>query len=214
MKARMDQAATTLSEQARAILELIAAGRSYDQILLRFPELSYQDIFAAAGEALAKLQAGTDRTAGIAHAVGSEAAATSPDTAPDGGSLPASAERPPSESASPKRFPSYIERARQTHHRAWARWTPDEDVQLAGMFRRGAHFAEIGQALGRHNGAIRSRLAKLGLVGEGDDAPELLLKPADAPSPPNTAAHAPPPPRASFEWEAIRQRLEGRQEQD
>ena len=52
----MDQDDTPLSEQARSILQLIAAGRSYDQILLRYPNLGYQDIFAAAQEALTKLQ--------------------------------------------------------------------------------------------------------------------------------------------------------------
>jgi hypothetical protein len=109
--------------------------------------------------------------------------------------------------------PTYIERARQTHARAWARWTPDEDVQLERLYRRGAHLAEIGQALGRHNGAIRSRLTKLGLVDDTEDAPELLLKPADAPPVPDPPTGA-PPPRATFEWEGIRRRLEGHRDSD
>src|SRR5688500_8256327 len=41
-----------LSERTRAILGLIAEGRSYDQILQQHPELTYFDIFAAAREAL------------------------------------------------------------------------------------------------------------------------------------------------------------------
>jgi hypothetical protein len=41
-----------LSPQARRILEKIAAGKSYDQILAADPGLSYLDIFAAAREAL------------------------------------------------------------------------------------------------------------------------------------------------------------------
>ncbi len=41
-----------LNEKSRAILEAIAEGHSFDQILSRKPELSYNDIFCAAGEAL------------------------------------------------------------------------------------------------------------------------------------------------------------------
>ena len=38
----------TLSETATTVLRLIAAGRSYDQILQQHPELTYFDVFAAA----------------------------------------------------------------------------------------------------------------------------------------------------------------------
>lgn len=41
-----------LSPRARGILEKIAAGKSYEQILAADPGLSYLDIFAAAREAL------------------------------------------------------------------------------------------------------------------------------------------------------------------
>ncbi|MBP8056861.1 MAG: DUF433 domain-containing protein [Chloroflexi bacterium] len=41
-----------LSAQARAILQLIADGHSYSQILDHYPDLTYPDIFAAAQEAL------------------------------------------------------------------------------------------------------------------------------------------------------------------
>ena len=47
-----------LSEQSAAILELIAAGHSYEQILARLPDLTYPDIFASAREALALLDPG------------------------------------------------------------------------------------------------------------------------------------------------------------
>lgn len=202
----MDQADTPLSEQARAILQLIAAGRSYDQILLRFPDLTYQDIFEAAQEALAKLPA---------SALDAPASQPAAQIEPEAASQAAPGTAAPARTA--ERLPTFIERARQTHHRAWARWTPDEDVQLERLFRRGAHLAEMGQALGRHNGAIRSRLLKLGLVTEGEDEPELLLKPADAPPAPNAPASA-PPPRASSTWDGgwdvIRRRLEGQQDRD
>jgi hypothetical protein len=195
----MDQDDTPLSEQAQAILQLIAAGRSYDQILLRYPNLAYQDIFAAAQEALTKLRPVPQLEAMPQPPQRSEPAIRqSPMPAAD-----------VIESDAPtKSLPGYIERARRTHRRAYERWTSDEDVQLERLFRRGAHLAEIGQALGRHNGAIRSRLTKLGLIDDTEDAPDILLKPADAPSLPDASASA-PPPRASFEWEGIRRRLEG-----
>ena len=191
----MDQVEAPLSAQARAILQLIAAGRSYDQILLHHPDLTYGDIFAAADEALAKLPAtptGADDTAHQPQASPAAATASEPDSLPD---------------QSPARLPTFIERARQTHRRAWARWTPDEDAQMERLFRHGAHLAEIGQALGRHHGAIKQRLVKLGLVSNADDEPGLLLKPADA-----------PPPRATGTWDGgwdvIRRRLEDPGEHD
>lgn len=168
----MDGRDPPLSAQATAILQSIADGRGYDQILLRHPELTYQDIFAAAQEALTKLNVG------------------------------------------------------QTGHRAVACWTAEEDEQLARLFRRGAHLAEIGQALGRHNGAIKSRLAKLGLLPEDVDHTDLFLAPADRPSAPSNEpqsstsaaprqSSAPPAPsRSSFGWDTIRRRLGGRQERE
>ena len=42
----------TLSEKSRRVLEQVAKGRTYEQILSRDPELSYLDIFASAREAL------------------------------------------------------------------------------------------------------------------------------------------------------------------
>lgn len=41
-----------LSAQSRAVLEQIAEGRTYEQILSRYPDLTYLDVFAAAREAL------------------------------------------------------------------------------------------------------------------------------------------------------------------
>src|SRR6185436_7407995 len=107
-----------LSERARRILGLIAEGHSYDQILQQHPELTYFDVFAAAREAL---EIGQEAPAepppqGIVHFTASEGV--------DAGTEP----------AQPKRLPAYIERARATHRRAWARWTPDEDARLTSLF--------------------------------------------------------------------------------
>lgn len=44
-----------LHDRSRRILEAIAAGQSYDQILAANPAWNYPDIFAAAGEALSLL---------------------------------------------------------------------------------------------------------------------------------------------------------------
>jgi hypothetical protein len=41
-----------LGEQSAAILALIVAGHSYEQILIRLPDLTYLDIFASASAAL------------------------------------------------------------------------------------------------------------------------------------------------------------------
>lgn len=49
---------STLSSQAIAVLEMIAAGHSYEQIIQAYPGLTYRDIFAAASEALALGESG------------------------------------------------------------------------------------------------------------------------------------------------------------
>ena len=143
-----------LSETARRILGLIAEGRSYDQILQQHPELTYFDIFAAAREALELVQAA---------AVEPMPQGVVPRRAPES----SNGEPAPTP---PKRLPAYIERARVTHRRAWARWTREEDAQLTSLFQQGDSRAEMAQVLGRQPGAIKSRLIKLGLILETDDA--------------------------------------------
>ena len=51
-----------LSEKSRLILEAIAKGQSYDQILAANPNCAYTDIFAAASDALALLASATEGT--------------------------------------------------------------------------------------------------------------------------------------------------------
>jgi uncharacterized protein (DUF433 family) len=53
----MENKAKTLSSKSRAVLELIAQGHNYDQILSAYPALTYPDIFGAAQEALETLGA-------------------------------------------------------------------------------------------------------------------------------------------------------------
>jgi DNA-binding NarL/FixJ family response regulator len=50
---------TKLHDKSRQILEAIAKGQSYDQILAENSDWTYRDIFAAAEEALALLSSGT-----------------------------------------------------------------------------------------------------------------------------------------------------------
>jgi hypothetical protein len=118
----VDERDAGLSERSAMILGLIAEGRSYDQILQQHPDATYFDIFGAAREALDLLQA---------------AGASQPTTEV--------AEREVAEDEVPTAvsLPSSIERARATHARAWARWTPDEDARLTALFRQGESRAEI-----------------------------------------------------------------------
>ena len=53
----------TLSHSARVVLEGIASGLSYAQIIERNPSITYPDIFAAAKEALALLDIVPSKTA-------------------------------------------------------------------------------------------------------------------------------------------------------
>ena len=56
-----------------------------------------------------------------------------------------------------------VAKVKQTHPRAYERWTDEEDSELAGMCQEGRTVAEIADHLGRQPSAIRSRLAKLDL---------------------------------------------------
>jgi DNA-binding NarL/FixJ family response regulator len=54
---------------------------------------------------------------------------------------------------------------RQKHPRAYEAWTEDEEAQLTELHQSGKQPAEIAAQLQRQPGAIRSRLAKLNLLG-------------------------------------------------
>ena len=142
-----------LSESARRILGLIAEGRSYDQILQQHPELTYFDIFAAAREALDAVPAEPSKPI----------LDQSPPLSPPVELLPLPAPRP--------KPPSFVERARATHGRAFARWSREEDTRSEQLFRAGMPRSEIVRLLDRHEGAIKRRLEKLGLI-EAHEGPE------------------------------------------
>lgn len=58
---------------------------------------------------------------------------------------------------------SYMEKQKQEFAHAYAPWTDDEEQALISLHRIGKTVSEIGAILQRNNGAIRSRLKKLGL---------------------------------------------------
>jgi len=70
----------------------------------------------------------------------------------------------PSEKSNSVESKTYtLEDKRKTHKKAYAKWSEEEDIMLKERFLSGATPAELAVAHERNNGAILSRLAKLGL---------------------------------------------------
>ena len=115
-----------LDDNSRTILEAIAEGRSYDQILSAGLAATYHDIFRAAADAL-----------DIAERV-----------------------------KIGKTYEQRMAEIRQSHPRAYEKWSPEEDAKLTSLFRSGLGIRELAQAHERQPSAIRSRLAKLNLTLE------------------------------------------------
>lgn len=63
-----------------------------------------------------------------------------------------------------------LEDVRQTHPKAYERWTLDEDDQLKVKYQEGVSVSELSTYFQRQPNAIRSRLAKLGLLSVNDKA--------------------------------------------
>lgn len=59
---------------------------------------------------------------------------------------------------------SYMDKQKQMFENAYAPWTEDEEQALTSLYRIGKSVTEIGSILQRNDGAIRSRLKKLGLL--------------------------------------------------
>ena len=61
--------------------------------------------------------------------------------------------------------PAYtLEEKRQEHPRAYEKWPPEDDERLKEMYAAGHSVTELAKRFERNNGAIRSRLKKLGLA--------------------------------------------------
>lgn len=58
---------------------------------------------------------------------------------------------------------SYMEQQKQLHHNAYAKWTNEDDEQLCNFVEEGTSIQELCRIFGRNEGAIRSRISKLGL---------------------------------------------------
>jgi ATP-dependent DNA helicase RecQ len=56
-----------------------------------------------------------------------------------------------------------VEEMRATHRNAYAPWTEEDDARLEQEARAGGTIRDLAQRFGRNEGAIRSRLRKLGL---------------------------------------------------
>ena len=61
--------------------------------------------------------------------------------------------------------PAYnVARIRERHPNAYTKWAPADDERLARLHGEGWTLALLAAEFGRNHGAIRSRLAKLGLL--------------------------------------------------
>ncbi|MCW2275303.1 hypothetical protein GJ654_12490 [Rhodoblastus acidophilus] len=110
-----------LSEKSRKILQLVADGCSYNQIVDGGIGAKYGDIFEAAREALR---------------IDSEAEISG----------------------------NRMDGAKSEHAKAYERWTPDHDRELASLYQAGSSIGDIATRLERQPSAIKSRLGKLGLA--------------------------------------------------
>jgi hypothetical protein len=81
---------------------------------------------------------------------------------------------PPPKSAVPvtpipintKQDTSYMAQQKAQHQQAYAKWSPDEEARLKDEFANGKTISEMSTLHERGEGAIRSRLVKLGLINE------------------------------------------------
>lgn len=61
---------------------------------------------------------------------------------------------------------SYMEQQKRLHTNAYAKWTPEDDSRLKELYLQGISVQELTQIFGRKEGAIYSRISKLGLESE------------------------------------------------
>ena len=70
---------------------------------------------------------------------------------------------------------SYMEQQKQIHHNAYAKWTTEDDEQLKNHVEEGASVQDLCRIFGRNEGAIRSRISKLGL-DIGNSTPHIFCQ--------------------------------------
>jgi len=71
-------------------------------------------------------------------------------------------------STKPTEPTSYMERQKQLHANAYAKWDDEEDKKLAEYYRQGLSTSEIASLMNRNAGGISSRIKKLGLRDDSD----------------------------------------------
>lgn len=129
------------SAKAVCVLEMISEGYSYAQIIARYSELTYPDIFDAAAEALDLLCGPASRSC-------------DPTISPI---------EPPASTAS-KVWAARLPQIQSQHPRAYEKWSADDDDMLRRRFAKGESTQALSIAFGRQPSAIQSRLRRLGLV--------------------------------------------------
>ena len=65
-----------------------------------------------------------------------------------------------------KQATSYMAQQKAQYQQAYAKWSPDEEARLQDEFANGMTIPEMAALHGRGEGAIRTRLVKLGLIKE------------------------------------------------
>ena len=65
-----------------------------------------------------------------------------------------------------KQATSYMAQQKTQYQQAYAKWSPDEEARLQDEFANGMTISEMAALHGRGEGAIKSRLVKLGLIKE------------------------------------------------
>ena len=61
---------------------------------------------------------------------------------------------------------TYMEQQKRLHTNAYAKWTPEDDNRLKELYGKGTSVQELTQIFRRNEGAIYSRISKLGLEDE------------------------------------------------
>jgi uncharacterized protein (DUF433 family) len=125
------------------ILALLARGYSYPQILEQHPRLIVGDIMAAvqlAHDFIAQYVTAEDCIR-LDHVIQIQ--------------------------ANSNRIVN-ISKVREEFPRAFMPWKADEEARLVEQFKRGGKISDLARSHQRNPGAIRSRLAKLGLISSPD----------------------------------------------
>ena len=71
--------------------------------------------------------------------------------------------QPPKPDSSKQTGDSYMSKQKEEHPKAYQPWTPEEEARMKELWKMGLSAKEIGERLGRNEGAILSRLDKVDL---------------------------------------------------